>query len=237
MRAVVSVVVTAALLFSAATAAARTISFSGFTWNVKTSHGGLAGPGPNFFSDSSNNVFVDSNGDLHLKITFDNGMWNCAEVILDRSLGYGRYLFKLDSRVDDLDPQAVLGLFTYSDSPLFNNREIDIEFSRFANASDPDNAQYVVQPYTIPGNLFRWRMPAVSPSRHSFHWTPKQVLFESFADHDRIARFRNDGPTVPPKGDEKVHLNLWLFRGMAPQRGHTVEVIIKAFHFRAADQH
>jgi hypothetical protein len=52
-------------------------------------------------------------------------------------------------RVDKLDPNMVLGLFTYDSDPAFNNREIDIEASRLGNAADPTNAQFVVQPYTI----------------------------------------------------------------------------------------
>src|SRR5436305_806293 len=64
----------------------RTISFSGYTWAVKASTGRV-GPGPNYFSDSTNNVWVDTQGRLHLKITKVGGRWNCAEVINQQSLG------------------------------------------------------------------------------------------------------------------------------------------------------
>src|SRR5437870_9597705 len=58
------------------------------------------------------------------------------------SFGFGTYRFRLDSPVDDIDPNAVVGLFTWSDRPDFNHREIDIEISRWGEPGNP-NAQFV----------------------------------------------------------------------------------------------
>ena len=45
-------------------------------------------------------------------------------------------------------PALVLGLFTWEDhSDVPSNRELDFEFARWGRASDPTNAQFVVQPY------------------------------------------------------------------------------------------
>ena len=90
---------------------------------------GRVGPGPNYFSAS--NVRVDAKGRLHLRIAKTQGRWYSAEIGLDHSLGYGTYTWTLASRVDQLDANAVLGLFTYDDtSPAHAHREIDIEASR-----------------------------------------------------------------------------------------------------------
>ena len=43
-------------------ATTHTISFSGYSWHVKTCGDEQCGPRPNYFSDSSANVFVDENG-------------------------------------------------------------------------------------------------------------------------------------------------------------------------------
>ncbi|HVM50372.1 MAG TPA: hypothetical protein VMU04_20255, partial [Candidatus Acidoferrum sp.] len=48
--------------------AVRWVSFSGYDWWVKSSTG-TVGPGPNYFSDSTNNLWVDTVGQLHLRIT------------------------------------------------------------------------------------------------------------------------------------------------------------------------
>ena len=60
------------------------------------------------------------------------GKWHCAEVRLTESLGYGRYAVTLTSGLNALDPQVVVGLFTYDlNDPSHHHREIDIGFSRW----------------------------------------------------------------------------------------------------------
>ena len=57
----------------------RQIQFSGLTWNVKASES-KAGPGPNYFSDQEDDVWVDNLGRLHLRIVKKNSRWYCTEV-------------------------------------------------------------------------------------------------------------------------------------------------------------
>ena len=112
--------------FSASIAFARTITWAGLTWEVKN---GLLGPGPNYFSDATDMVWVDASNRLHLAIKQDpgSGQWLTSQVNLTQSLGHGLYLFALGSTVDVLDPQMTLGLFTYDpNAPTSNYREIDI---------------------------------------------------------------------------------------------------------------
>ena len=148
--------VTAQALASAAVERAdpnlRWISFSGYDWWVKTSPG-LVGPGPNYFSDSTNNVWVDAQGRLRLRITNRSNLWQCAEVVTRRTFGYGSYRFELDTPVNNLDSSVVLGMFTWSDDAAYAHREIDIECGRWANSNDVNNAQYVVQPWDFSGHL------------------------------------------------------------------------------------
>src|SRR5699024_439597 len=72
----------------------RIISFSGFDWKVRSTKNQV-GPGPNYFSDSNENVFVDNDGQLHLKITEKDNKWYCGSVEAVKSLGYGTYRFYL----------------------------------------------------------------------------------------------------------------------------------------------
>ena len=96
---------------------ANAFHWCGYDWDVKNSGGFLFGPGPNLFADGAQNVWVDTNGRLHLRITFSNGQWHCAEVVSRRAFGCGTYRFFLDSAVDALNPNVVLGCFTYDDDP------------------------------------------------------------------------------------------------------------------------
>ena len=133
----------------------RTIEFSGYTWNVKSSKAKV-GPGPNYFSADENDVWVDEDGNLHLTISYKDGKWFSSEVFTLAPLGYGTYTFTLASPIDQLDKNAVLGLFTWDDAAPENNyREIDTEFSKWGNDSG-ENSQYVVQPYDHAGNIHRF---------------------------------------------------------------------------------
>lgn len=221
----------------------RKLTFSGIEWAVKASDGRV-GPGPNLFSDREENVWLDDTGRLHLKITEHDGEWYCAEVISESSFGYGTYRFYLDTPVDDLDPNVVLGLFTWSDDPGFHNREIDIECSRWTNADSDANAQFVVQPYTAPDSLHRFTLPPSIPnSTHTFTWEPHRVLFGCLKGHgvkaaqptDVIDEWVYSGRNIPEPGTENARINLWLVSGKVPQRQRSVEVVVNKFEFVSAN--
>src|SRR5215475_12878936 len=93
---------------------ARNINWSGYSWNVRETAGASQGPGPNIFSNSTDNVFVDASGDLHLKIRKGaNGEWLASEIDCTQSLTYGTYEWEVSSRYDQLATNAVAGFFTY----------------------------------------------------------------------------------------------------------------------------
>jgi hypothetical protein len=222
----------------AATTFDRAIEFSGYDWYVKDSNGVRVGPGPNRFSDAPENVWVDEQGRLHLKITRTKNVYRCAEVVSALSFGYGTYRWYLDSPVDALDPNMVLGLFTWSNTSPYANGEIDIEFSRWSKAGSP-NSQFVVQPYADPGHRWRFSLPAGAlQTTHSFTWRPMDVFFESLLGHPpepvdpglilQQYLFQEAWPTPT---DENARINLWLYRGASPAAGAELEVIIRAFEF------
>jgi hypothetical protein len=218
----------------------RWLSFSGYDWWVKTSPG-LVGPGPNYFSESTNNVWLDALGRLHLRITNRSNQWQCAEVVTRRTFGYGSYRFELDSAVNDLNPSVVLGLFTWSDDPAYTHGEIDIECGRWADPGDVNNAQYVVQPWDWPNHLVRYAVPAgLTNSTHLFTWETNRVSYQAL----RGSYSASSAPTnlistwvftnvadVPQTGDENVRINLWLINGTPPTDQREVEFVVRSFRF------
>ena len=155
-----------------------------------------------------------------------------AEVILNESLGYGTYSFTVSSPIGDLDPNVVLGLFTWSDDPAYHHREIDVEFARWGFAGGPTNAQYVVQSNALAGSLQRFAQPPSAPSLHTFTWARRDVTFSSrAAANQSIAGWRYTGSGVPRPGGERTHINLWLDHGRAPVSGAAVEVVLSNFSF------
>ena len=216
---------------------ARQFTFCDYAWWVKNS-AGPAGPGPNYFSDSTNNVWIDAAGRLHLRITHRNSQWQCAEVISARSFGYGQYRFTVSAAVNSLDPGVVLGLFTWSNDTAYNNREIDVELSRWNQAFDTNDAQFVVQP-AAAGQLQRFSVPSgVTNSTYTFTWQPGRVDFQAMrGDFSSVPPATNILRTwtcqlgVPPAGGENMRFNLWLNQGNPPTNGQEVEVIFSRFEF------
>lgn len=155
----------------------RSFHWSDYDWWVKTSASPV-GPGPNLFSDSTNNVSIDAQGRLHLRITHVGGAWQCAEIVSQRTLGYGRYAYHLATPVDTLDPSVVLGLFTWSDENDFANREMDVECGRWIDPADYANAQFVVQPYYLPSHLVRYHIPTGATNAiPSYDWQTNRIAF------------------------------------------------------------
>jgi hypothetical protein len=223
-----------------ATPGVRRLSFSGYDWWVKNGSTPV-GPGPNYFSDNASNVWIDAQGWLHLRITHRSNQWQCAEIVSARSFGPGNYRFELATAAGLLDPKVTLGLFTWSDDPAFTYREIDVECSRWGDATDSNNAQFGVQPYDVAGHLARYRVPpGLTNSTHCFVWETDQIRFQAFAGpysssqpatNQLAAWLFNNKSAVPQSGDENVRLNLWLQGGQPPTDGSEVEVVVKSFEF------
>src|SRR3954454_9323499 len=122
------------------------LNFSGYTWGIKLTGSSTSSefdPGPNFWSNDSSVVRVGTDG-LHLKISNIDGRWQCGEVYLTKSLGYGTYTVQVSSHLDQLDSNTVADpLFIYA-AP---GQELDNEYSGSGGLiPSPYNAQFVAQP-------------------------------------------------------------------------------------------
>ena len=123
-------------------AAAANLVWKGHTWNV--TNGGMAGK----CQGSPNNVSVDANGYLHLKITNNGGTWTAAEIFSTDKLGFGTYQWQIDGAIDRFEPWIVLGLFPYGPAAGIGGdgtNEIDIEYSVWGHAGGP-NADWTDYP-------------------------------------------------------------------------------------------
>lgn len=206
------------------------LTFAGRSWRVKSSQMPV-GPGLNLFSNNPEDVFVDAQGRLHLRITNRGGQWYSSEVISAGAYGYGTYTFQLAGSVD-FDRNVVLGLFTWDDAaPQHNYREIDIEFSRFGEDAQT-NAAYTVQPWQTEGNHTRFKVNLVpGNSTHSFTWRPESVQFSSEQGGRALHSWMYRGADIPPADGTttEARINLWLLQ--PPADGQPVEVVIESFHY------
>ena len=164
------------------------LTFSDMKWRIK--HGNtLMGPGPNYFTDHPNDVFVDEHGYLHLSISEHGGIWYSTEVVSVEPMGYGTYIWTIQGDPVNIDRNVVLGLFTW-DTYTFKtqaNSEVDIEFSKWGVGDQDTTLQYGVQPINF-GTYYPERdyKPAVDPdqwvgvSTHAFTWTDTLITWESW---------------------------------------------------------
>lgn len=209
--------------------------FGGLQWQVRAQ--GLSGPGPNIWNAC--NAWLESDG-LHLRIDRVGGVWQSAEVFTTELVGYGRLEFEIATPLHALDPNVVLGMFTYPTNGQDGLHEIDIEFSRFGNTSaSAPNLNYVVYPGAPPKGprgmcATQWNASAAG-GIHRILWTATDVRFQSFTESTiysntvplRAWRFVPTGSFTISAGLWPLHLNLWLYGGKAPANGQPVEVVIR----------
>lgn len=208
------------------------LQFSGYEWEVRTTESNRGG-GPNLFSPK--NAWVDQTGKLHLRIAKENERWTVAEVMSKKSFGYGTYRFVLQD-TSKLDPKMAITLFTWHRANLaVNDREIDIEISRWGNSKNK-NSQYVIQPFYLPDKSARFESPAGTIT-HSFRWEPNRVFFQSVkgdgtkpvAPQPIFEHTFTSG--IPPDEGEPVCMNFYLFGAAPPISGAGAELVIEKFIF------
>jgi hypothetical protein len=180
------------------------------------------------------NVWVGSDGHLHLLLTERDGRWTSADVRLTRSLGYGTYSFDVRD-TSELDPSAAFSMYTFD--PLGsdqNFRELTVDVSRWGEPGNM-NGQFVVQPETVPANVFRFASPA-GLVRYSFRWEPGRVSFKAVRRSgtprdDSVVAERLFTARVPTAGAERPQLTLLYDRSAPRPPSKAVEVVVEKFTF------
>lgn len=215
----------------AAPVVVKKIHFSGYDWTVRSS-GSDRGGEPNAYDPA--NAWTDEKGYLHLRTADKDGRWTCAEVSLARSLGYGTYKIVVEDSAH-LPASAVVGFLTYDDvrTQDFAN-EIDIELSRWGDPKRK-NAQYVIQPFYVPENVFRFEAPSGRVT-HSFRWEPGKATFQSSKGSVQGGIARPDfahvfSSGIPTPSGETVRINLYDFRHAQHPSQPPAEVVIEKFEY------
>ena len=210
--------------------APKTIAFSGYEWLIRQTQNDRHG-----MNDyDARNAWVDGEGHLHLLLSERDGRWTSADVRLTRSLGYGTYSFDVRD-TSQLDPSAAFSMYTFD--PLGsdqNFRELTVDVSRWGEPGNM-NGQFVVQPETVPANVFRFAIPA-GPVTHSFRWEPGRVSFKAARKSgtprgDSVIAERLFTARVPTAGAERPELTLLYDRGAARPPSKAVEVVVEKFAF------
>lgn len=215
-----------------ALAPTKPLKFGGYDWSVRTIASDRGGT-PNLYG--GDNAWTDSAGALHLKIAKKNGQWSCAEVVLDRSLGYGTYILTVRD-VSHLEPAAVLSMTTFDEwGGDKYYREMDVEFSRWGERGSKNNAQYLVEPYYVPGHVSPFTAPAGTLTS-SMRWESGSVTFKTLrgAETDSKASLVSEHEFtsgVPSPGQERVQLFFYVVASDKNPLQHDGEVVIDKFEY------
>lgn len=231
----------AALLCAAPCARAADLQWAGRTWKVTS--GGMAGVA----NGSPNNVSVDQNGYLHLKITNNGGTWTAAEIFSTDKLGFGTYQWQVDAPIDRFDKNVVLGLFPYGPDAGIGadgTNEIDIEYSFWGNANgvNGDWTDYPASGKTIGEKSYKFSLNGGTQSTSRFIWSSSSIQnfllsgFEAVTSVDNLINSWTYAPSNPttniPQQALPLGINLWCFDA-PPSDGKNVEVVIRDFQFVA----
>ena len=152
------------------------LKFSGYDWGVRMIESDKGGTDNLYDPD---NAWTDASGALHMQIRKKSGRWSCAEIFLNRSLGYGTYSVTVRD-TSHLEPAAAFSMFTFDDPASEQHyREMDVEVNGWGNAANKNNARYIIQPFYIPGNLFIFAAPS-GILTYVLHWEPGHATFQTF---------------------------------------------------------
>lgn len=210
----------------------KPLKFSGYDWDVRTiasDRGGSAHP------YSADNAWTDSTGALHLRISKTSDNWSCAEVVLNRSLGYGTYVL-VNRDISHLEPAAVLSMTTFDDwGGEQYYREMDVEVSRWGDASSKNNAQYLVEPYFHPGNVFQFVAPS-GPLTYSMQWEAGRARFKTVHGNSPgpgapLISEHEFTTGIPSPGQERLQLFFYVVASNKNPLQHDNEVVLEKFEY------
>jgi hypothetical protein len=208
------------------------LKFSGYDWSVRTIPNNKGGM-DNLFD--AENVWTDPSGALHMRIKKKSDKWSCAEIYLNRSLGYGTYSVTLRD-TSHIDPASVFTMYTFEDSAGEQHyREMDVEVSRWGDPANKNNAQYVVQPFYIPGNVTPFAAPSGTLT-YALRWESGRATFKTFrgrsADGDaQLVSEHEFTSGVPEPGKAIPRLIFYVVASNKSPMQKPSEVVVEKFEY------
>jgi hypothetical protein len=208
------------------------LKFSGYDWGVRmvaSDKGGM-----NNLYDAEN-AWTDTSGALHMQIKKKSDKWSCAEIFLNRSLGYGTYSVTVRD-ISHLDPAAAFSMFTFDESASDQRfREMDVEVHGPGDAAHKNNAQYAIQPFYIPGNLFSFAAPSGTLT-YVLRWEPGHAIFKTFRGRSsgseaKLASEHEFTYAIPGPGEAKLRLIFFVVSSDKHPMQKPSEVVVEKFEY------
>ena len=172
------------------------LTWKGIEWNARTYDGNPGGVDNKWSVLGS---YIDELGKLHLSIIKDGSTFYSSELCTPTKYKYGVFRWKIETPLNDLDPNVCLAGFTY----LNDTTEIDIEYSKWQY--DTRELWYSNQPTTFPGYQIEQAQPIIG----EIDWSPSRIIFSSwYADGTLISQYTTT--TDIPTEESYFLLQCWL---------------------------
>jgi hypothetical protein len=208
------------------------LKFSGYDWSVRTTSSDKGGTN-NLYDPE--NASTDASGALHMQIKKKSDSWSCAEIFLNRSLGYGTYSVTVRD-TSHLEPTAAFSMFTFDEwASVERFREMDVEVGGKSDVASGTNARYVVQPLYIPGNLFPFAAPPGTLT-HVLRWEPGHATFKTFRGKSsgsgaQLVSEHDFTSGVPTPGKAVLRLIFYVVASDKNPMRKPSEVVVEKFEY------
>jgi hypothetical protein len=208
------------------------LRFSGYDWAVRMIESDKGGTNNLYDPD---NAWTDASGALHMRIKKKSDRWSCAEIFSNRGLGYGTYSVTVRD-TSHLEPAAVFSMFTFDESASLERfREMDVEVHGPGGAANRNNAQYAIQPFYSPGNLFPFATPSGTLT-YVLRWEPGHATFKTFRGRSsgagaRLVSEHEFTFAIPRPGEAKVRLIFFVGASDTNPMQKPGEVVVEKFAY------
>jgi hypothetical protein len=114
-------------------------------------------------------------------------------------------------------------------------REMDVEIGRWGDALSKSNAQYGIQPFYIPGNVFPFKIPAGTLT-HSIRWESGRLSFKSWRGASispgaSVIAEHEFSSGIPSPGQERIQLLFYVVPSEKYPLQKGSEVVIEKFQY------
>jgi hypothetical protein len=169
------------------------------------------------------NVWLDTEGMLHLRLYRGADGWTSSEVIGPVLAGYAAIEIEVAGSVAQLDPNVVAGFFVYEN----DESEIDIEFSRWG---EPMRSNGLFAIHGVGGRKGAHEFGCdriADTARLAIDWAPRIIRFSVDGCRGPRRSWVFRGREVPRPNRHRLRFNLWSYRGKPPADGQAQEIVIR----------
>ncbi|HEY3272430.1 MAG TPA: NosD domain-containing protein, partial [Methanocella sp.] len=204
------------------------VQWAGHTWTVSDYAGSQF---------TSNNVWVDSSGQLHMKLIYD-GTWHWFHMIQKDVAGYGTYKWTVASDVDNVlnvkdggNPSFAFSPFLYDNS---NSRELNVQMTKWGVRSLGSNTNWTV--LSSAGPVTQANRIVGANNVWTMEWMPDHVKFSVQGPSQPYKEWVfTDTTKIPPNtGAMESLLSIGQYNKAAPPNNmanYQAEVVLSGYTY------